>query len=63
MDCTTPPKKDKAGTSSVEAPMAQALVARSRSKMLDDAPVGDDSKLPNFVAMVSQIGCRMNLLS
>jgi hypothetical protein len=27
MDRTTPPKEDKVGTSSVEAPIAQALVA------------------------------------
>jgi hypothetical protein len=60
---TTLPKEDKTGTSSVEAPMARTLVARSRSKALDDAPVDDDSKLLNFVMAVSWIGCRMSLLS
>jgi hypothetical protein len=54
---TTIPKEDKTGTSSAEAPMAQALVAQSRSKTSDDAPVDDDSKLLNFVAAVSWIGC------
>jgi hypothetical protein len=34
---TTLPKEDKAGTSSVKAPMAQALVARLESKALDDS--------------------------
>jgi hypothetical protein len=33
---TIPPREDKAGTSSMEAPMAQALAARSRSKASDD---------------------------
>jgi hypothetical protein len=59
---TTLPKEDKAGTSSAEAPMAQALVAQSGSKMPNDAPVDDDSKLLNFVAAVYWIGCRMSLL-
>jgi hypothetical protein len=36
MDCTTPPKEDKADISSIEAPTAQALVARLRSKAPDD---------------------------
>jgi hypothetical protein len=35
-DRTTQPKVDKADTSSVEAPMAQALVARSGKKASDD---------------------------
>jgi hypothetical protein len=52
---TTPPKVDKVDTSSVEAPMTQALVARSGSKALDDAPVDDDPDLLNFVAVMSWI--------
>jgi hypothetical protein len=32
MDCTTPPKEDKLGPSSAEAPMAQALVACPESE-------------------------------
>jgi hypothetical protein len=50
MDRTTPPKVD---TSSTEASMAQALVAQSRSKALDDAHVDDDLDLLNVVAAVS----------
>jgi hypothetical protein len=49
---TTLPE-DKVGTSSAEAPMAQTLVAQSRSKTSDDAPVDDDFKLLNFVTAVS----------
>jgi hypothetical protein len=53
MSRTTLPKEDKVGTSSSEAPMAQALVARSGSKAPNDAPINDDPKLLNFVAAVS----------
>jgi hypothetical protein len=63
MDRTTLPKVDKADTSSVEAPTAQALVAQSGSKASDDAPVDDDPDLLNFVTAVSWIGHRMNTLS
>jgi hypothetical protein len=35
---TTPPKEEKVGTSLAEAPTAQALVARPRSKVPDDNP-------------------------
>jgi hypothetical protein len=57
MDHTTPSKVDKTDTSSAEAPMAQALVARSRSKASNDAPVVNDPNLLNFVVIVSWIGC------
>jgi hypothetical protein len=33
--------------------MAQALVAQSGSKALDDAPIDDNPNLLNFVATVS----------
>jgi hypothetical protein len=62
MACTTLPKEDKAGTSSVEASMVEALVDRSRSKTSNDAPVDDNSELLNFVTVVSWIGCWMSLL-
>jgi hypothetical protein len=39
---TIPPREDKAGTSSMEAPMAQALAARSRSKASDDTLADDN---------------------
>jgi hypothetical protein len=61
-DHTTPPKVDKADTSSAEAPTAQALVAQSGSKALYDAPIDDDPNLLNFVAAVSWIGCRTSFL-
>jgi hypothetical protein len=60
MDRTTPPKVDKADTSSVEGPTAQALMARSRSKLSDDAPVDDDLNLLNFITVVSWIDCWMS---
>jgi hypothetical protein len=60
---TTLPKEDKVGTSSADAPMSQALVAQSRSKTPDDAPIDDDFELLNFVTAVSWIGCQMSLLS
>jgi hypothetical protein len=59
---TTLPKEDKAGTSLVEAHMAQVLVAQMESKMPDDAPLNGNSKLLNFVTMVSWIVCRTSLL-
>jgi hypothetical protein len=62
MDRTTPPKVDKADTSSVEAPTTQALVARSRSKASNDAPIDDDPDLLNFVTAASWIGCWMRFL-
>jgi hypothetical protein len=53
MVCTTPSKMDKAETSSVEAPTAQALVALLGSKAPDDNPIGDDPDLLNFIVVVS----------
>jgi hypothetical protein len=60
MDRTTLSKVDKADTSSVEGPTAQALMARSRSKLSDDAPVDDDLNLLNFITAVSWIDCWMS---
>jgi hypothetical protein len=62
VDRITPPKVDKVDTSSAEAPTSQALVARSDSKVPDDAPVDDDPNLLNFVVAVSWIGCRTSFL-
>jgi hypothetical protein len=45
---TTPPKEDKAGTSSVEAPTAQPMVAQPAYKMPDDNLADDDPGLLNF---------------
>jgi hypothetical protein len=56
---TTLPKKDKVDTSSVEAPTAQALVARPGSKASDDNLVHDDLDLLKFDAATSEIICRM----
>jgi hypothetical protein len=39
---TTPPKEDKVDTSSVEAPIAQALQARLGSKASDDSLADND---------------------
>jgi hypothetical protein len=50
---TTPPKVDKVGTSSAEAPTAQALTARSGNKVPDDALVDNDPGLLNFTVAVS----------
>jgi hypothetical protein len=50
---TTLPKEDKAGTSSVEAPMAQTFITRLGSKAPDDTLVDDDPNLQNFVTAVS----------
>jgi hypothetical protein len=60
MNRTTPPKEDKADTSSVEAPMAQALVAQSGGKALDDNLSDDDPSLLNFVVVGSEIACWMS---
>jgi hypothetical protein len=62
MDRTTLPKVDKADTSSVEDPMAQALVARLGGKAPNDAPVDDDPNLLNFFTAVSWIGCQKSFL-
>jgi hypothetical protein len=56
---TTMPKVDKVDTSSTEAPMAQALVARLGSKAPDDNPIDDDSILLNFTVVESWTACRM----
>jgi hypothetical protein len=58
MVCTTPPKKDKVGTSLVKAPTAQALVARQRSKVSDDTFADSDLELLNFGVAESEIICR-----
>jgi hypothetical protein len=57
---TTPPKKDKVGTSSAEAPMAQALVARPGSKVSYDTLADDDLELLNFGVAESEIICWMS---
>jgi hypothetical protein len=54
---TTPPKEDKAATSSVETPMAQALAARLGNKVLDDTLAYDNLGLLNFDAVESKILC------
>jgi hypothetical protein len=56
--CTTLPKEEKASTSSVEAPRAQALVDRPGSKVSDDTLADDDPDLLNFTAAESEIVCR-----
>jgi hypothetical protein len=58
MVCTTPPTEGKAGTSSTEAPMAQALVAQVGSKVPDDNLADDYPDLLNFDAAESEIICR-----
>jgi hypothetical protein len=60
MNRTTPPKEDKADTSSAEAPMAQALVAQPGGKALDDNLSDDDPSLLNFVVVRSEITCWMS---
>jgi hypothetical protein len=55
---TTLPKVDNVGTSSAEVPTAQALVARLRSKALDDNLTDDDPSLLNFTVVESKIVCR-----
>jgi hypothetical protein len=59
-DHTTPPKEDKVDTSSMEASTAQALVARLRSKLLDDNIVDNNPDLLNFVVVEFEIVCRMS---
>jgi hypothetical protein len=63
MNRTTPPKVDKADTSSVKGPIAQAFVARLRSKAQDDAHVDDNPDLLNFIVTVSWIVCWTSFLS
>jgi hypothetical protein len=58
--CTIPPKEDKACTSSVEAPMAHALVAQPGNKAPDDNRADDDPDLLNFDTTESVIICRMS---
>jgi hypothetical protein len=60
MVCTTLAKVNKAGTSSAEVPMVQALVARPGSKTLDDNLADDDSDLLNFATMEFEIVWRMS---
>jgi hypothetical protein len=59
-DHTTTPKEDKVGTSSVEVPTAQALVARLGSKALDDTLIDDDPDLLTSGAVESKIIYRMS---
>jgi hypothetical protein len=60
MDCTTPPKEDKVGTSSAEAPTAQALVVQPESEASDDN-LGDNTPvLLNVVVVGSEIACRVS---
>jgi hypothetical protein len=61
-DRTTPPKVDKADTSLVEAPTAQALVVQLGSKTPDDAPIDDHPYPLNFAVAVSWIVGWMNFL-
>jgi hypothetical protein len=57
---TTPPKVDKAGTSSVEVPTAQALVARPGSKAPNGNLADDVPDLLNITVAESEIICRMS---
>jgi hypothetical protein len=57
MDRTTPPKEDKVGTSSVKAPMTQALVAQPKSKEPDNNLGGDAPDLLNVAVVGSEIAC------
>jgi hypothetical protein len=57
---TTPPKEDKVDTSLTEAATAQAFVARSGSKALDDNPADNDPDILNFDAVESEIICQMS---
>jgi hypothetical protein len=59
---TTLPKVDKADTSSVEGPTAQALVAWSESKASNDNPTNNDSNLLNSIVVLSGIACWMSSL-
>jgi hypothetical protein len=60
MDRTTQPKEDKVRTSSMEAPTAQALVARPESEAPDDNLGGDAPVLLNAAVMGFKIACRMS---
>jgi hypothetical protein len=55
---TTLSKEDKVGTSPVEAPTAQTLVARPGSRALNDALADDAPDLLTFGAVESEIICR-----
>jgi hypothetical protein len=57
---TTLPKEDNMGTSSVEAPTTQALVARLESKAPDDNLGDDDPDFLNFDAAESETICQTN---
>jgi hypothetical protein len=57
---TTSPKEDKVGTSSMEPPTTQALVARSGCKASDDTLADNDPDLLNFCAAESEIICWMS---
>jgi hypothetical protein len=54
---TIPPKEDKVGTSLMEAPMAQVLVAQPGSKVPDDNLADDDPDLLNFDMTEFDIVC------
>jgi hypothetical protein len=60
MSRTTLPKEDKVSTSSVEAPRAQALLARPGSKVSNNTLADDDPDLLNFGATESEIVCWMS---
>jgi hypothetical protein len=57
---TTPPKEERQVHHRRRSPTAQALVARSRSKALDDNLDDDDPDLLNFGTAESEIICRMS---
>jgi hypothetical protein len=57
---TSPPKEDKADTSSTEVPTAQAFMARLSSKVTDDNLADNDPNLLNFTAVESEIVCWMS---
>jgi hypothetical protein len=56
---TTLPKVDTVGTSSVEVPMARALMAQPGSRAPNDDLVDDDLYLLNFTVAKSKIVCQM----
>jgi hypothetical protein len=56
----TLPKEDKAVTSSMEAPTAQASLARLGSKAPDDSLADDDPDLLNFAMVESKIVYRIS---
>jgi hypothetical protein len=58
MDRTTPPKENKEGTSSAEAPTAQALVARQKSGAPDDNLGGDAPDLMNAAVVGFETSCQ-----